>query len=229
MCIYALNFVDHINMDATCGSSTSALQLQEKLAKRGYAYECMLCHGYMGERRYVESQLYKNHMSELVPVSCSLCGFSAKSERERGVLKQGRGFRPHKLAEEKLKREGKEVKESQEYVCRNESPVALRDQHLRRMTLKDSQEVWLKRTKGSTSNREAETDREQGEAQVVPVWSLPVTTPLEAESQFPLPEIEDLLPEIKVDEEFNVLQQILNDEDICNRMNLPQKNRVKKL
>lgn len=35
-------------MDVTYGPSTSALQYQEKLAKSGYAYECILCHGYMG-------------------------------------------------------------------------------------------------------------------------------------------------------------------------------------
>ncbi|XP_056016859.1 RNA-binding protein 25-like [Ostrea edulis] len=87
-----------------------------------------------------------------------LSGFSAKSEG--AVLKHVRGFRPHRLAEEKLKREGKEVKEPQSCICRNESPVVLGNRYTRRMTLKESQEVW-KRTKGSTPNSEVGTDREE--------------------------------------------------------------------
>jgi hypothetical protein len=59
--------------------------MQEKLAKRGYAYQCLLCDGYMADKRYVESHIYKNHLPESVPYSCNLCPFIAKTERERGL------------------------------------------------------------------------------------------------------------------------------------------------
>lgn len=90
--------------------------------------------------------------------------------------------------------------------------LCFRNRYTRRMTLKESQEVWLKRTKRSTPNSEVGTDREQEEAQVVPVSCPPVATT----SWRRITHItsEDLLPEINADEEFNVLQHILNDEDI---------------
>jgi hypothetical protein len=109
-------------------------------------------------------------------------------------------------------KQGKEVRDPHDYVQKSKSPVILGKQHMKRMTLKDSQEVWLRRTKVSDPViSEDNTNKE--EVQVVPEPSNPAPE-LVREELLHLPTLEDLLPEINEEEELNVLQQILGDEEI---------------
>jgi hypothetical protein len=63
------------------------------------------------------------------------------------------------------------MRDPQDYVQKSKSPVILGEQqHMKRMTLKDSQEVWLRRTKVSDPViSEDNTNKE--DVQVVPEQS----------------------------------------------------------
>lgn len=45
----------------SCFYRTSAMS-NEKIDKRGYAYECLVCKQYKVEKRYVEAHIYKKHL-----------------------------------------------------------------------------------------------------------------------------------------------------------------------
>lgn len=48
---------------------------------------------------------------------------------ERNVVKYAKGYRPHKLAEEKLKAQGKDIESITTYIHKNPNPLKLGESH----------------------------------------------------------------------------------------------------
>lgn len=64
----------------------------EKIDKRGYAYERLVCKEYKGENRYVEAHIYKKHLHPTeVPFYCKLCNFMSRTEGD--LLRHAKGYK----------------------------------------------------------------------------------------------------------------------------------------
>ena len=117
-----------------------------KIANRGYAYECVKCGVYRGEKRYVEAHIFKYHLAlDQVPFYCSLCHYMTKTEKD--LQKHVKGYKPHREALEARPEETPE--EEAKFLHKNETPVTLTEEHMRRLTLEDSRKVWLERVKST--------------------------------------------------------------------------------
>ena len=210
--------------------------LKEKISKRGYAYRCRKCHIFKGEKRYVETHIYKFHVAlDEVPYYCSLCHFMAKTEKE--VTKHTRGYKPHKQAEERLVEEGKPVPDSSVYIHRNNVPIEIGDEYMEKMSLEESQLVWISRMKTSaTATATATATTSATASATVPdddIAQLPELTATCNEQEVPelpallkppetvtipvgpvlsLPDID--LPETTEGQEYDILQNILADENV---------------
>ena len=108
--------------------------MSQLLAKRGMAYQCILCE-YKGEKRYVESHAMKAHMmKEQAPFYCNLCGFKARTEKD--LLKHVKGYKAHMEAWAKLTASEPAQVESS-FLVTNLQPLKL-ENFLRKLTVRVS-------------------------------------------------------------------------------------------
>jgi hypothetical protein len=106
---------------------------RDKLEKRGFAYGCLGCKKYVGERRYVKAHYFKYHTAlDKVPFYCSVCHFMGKTERE--LSRHAKGYKPHKVAEENLKKQGKEAEPLSTYIHKNTDPLQIGDAHIQKLS-----------------------------------------------------------------------------------------------
>ena len=184
-----------------------------KIANRGYAYECVKCGVYRGEKRYVEAHIFKYHLAlDQVPFYCSLCHYMTKTEKD--LQKHVKGYKPHREALEA--RPEKTPEEEAKFLHKNETPVTLTEEHMRRLTLEDSRKVWLDRVKSPGVTQPVLPPAPSEEA-LVPE-ALPASIPaipeaLREPAALPMPSLPEIdLPEIPTDKEYDLLQDILGDE-----------------
>jgi hypothetical protein len=76
-----------------------------------------------------------------------------KTERE--VTKHAKGYRPHKMAEENLRAQGKTVEPVETYIHKNANPLQLSEVHMTKLSMEESKRVWLQRQKGNDQCAEA--------------------------------------------------------------------------
>lgn len=81
---------------------------------------------YKGEKDLYRP-IIRSTIFDAVPFYCSLCHFMGKMERN--VVKYAKGYRPHKLAEEKLKAQGKDIESITTYIHKNPNPLKLGESH----------------------------------------------------------------------------------------------------
>lgn len=207
-------------------NSLLSAEMRAKVMKRGLAYECIKCGpAFRGEKRYVRAHIYKYHVSlDEVPFYCRLCHYMSDSEKD--LIKHTKGYKPHRLAEEHLKAEGRTPDSN--YIHKNPNPVELGEVHLRKLSPEDSQLVWLARIKeagpqqateeqdSAVDSMEVDPQPTSEEEQAVPDPLCKMPEPLrEKESEVPVISLPDIvLPETTEEEEDDLLAGILRDESI---------------
>ena len=159
----------------------------------------------------------------------------AKTEKE--VTKHTRGYKPHKEAEERLVEEGKPVPDSSVYIHRNNVPIEIGDEFMEKLSLEESQLVWIRRMKtAATATTSATATATATVTATVPyddIAQLPELTATCNEQEVPelptllkspetvtvpvlpvlsLPDID--LPETTEGQEYDILQNILADENV---------------
>jgi hypothetical protein len=88
----------------------------------------------------VEAHYFKYHTAlDKVPYYCSLCHFIGT-----------KGYKPYKVAEENLKKQGKEAEPLSTYIHKNINPLQIGDAHIQKLSWEESQKIWQERTKGAT-------------------------------------------------------------------------------
>lgn len=222
------------------------VEMKAKLAKRGYAYECVKCGSkFRGEKRRVRAHVYKYHLAlDEVPFYCSLCHYM--TENERDIARHVKGYKPHQNMVESLMAEGKSVSDS--YTHRNPNPKVIGDEHMRQLSTEESQLVWLSRLRlagaeGNTAGGPVipedpvdqedlvPTDTRVEEQQVVPDNDDPLKKMPEALMEIDcvvpiisLPELD--LPPLDNSQEQNILTEILNDESVQAEKEFPEEAQV---
>jgi hypothetical protein len=206
--------------------------LKLKLAKRGYAYECIKCEEkFRGEKRRVRAHVYKYHLAlDEVPFYCSLCHYMTDCERD--IVRHVKGYKRHQAMVDDLRAEGKEIAAS--YTHCNPKPKAIGEDYIRQLSAEESQLVWLSRLRaagpvgdsaGGPVDREEPVDQEdlapsqstvEEEQQVVPSLDPLLLLPealVEPAGVVPVISLPDIdLPPLCESQELDILADILGDE-----------------
>lgn len=112
----------------------------EKIDKRGYAYECLVCKQYKVEKRNEEAHIYKKHLHPTgVPFYCKLCNFMTRTERN--LLRHAKGYKPHKEALEEMDKKGEVSPSPKKMYVRNPKPRSIDDTLIRKLPVEESKRV----------------------------------------------------------------------------------------